>query len=60
LKRLALKIISIRNLIQFYQKYPNARSSLETMISIIKHANWFKALGLAEDFPDADRVKNSR
>jgi hypothetical protein len=30
------------------------------MISIIKHANWFKALGLAEDFPDADRVKNSR
>jgi mRNA interferase HigB len=29
-------------------------------MSITKYADWFKALGLAEDFSDADPVKNTR
>lgn len=53
-------IISLKNLIQFYQKYPNAKSSLETWISITKHANWQKPSDVVADFPDADPVKNSR
>ncbi|REG79489.1 type II toxin-antitoxin system HigB family toxin [Algoriphagus antarcticus] len=53
-------IISIKNLIQFYQKPPNSKSSLETWMSITKHANWLKPSDVVEDFPDADPVKNSR
>jgi mRNA interferase HigB len=52
-------IISLENLIQFYQEHPNAKSSLEIWMSITKHANWQKPSDVLEQFPDADPVKNS-
>jgi mRNA interferase HigB len=30
------------------------------MISIIKYADWLKPLGVAEDFSDADPIKDTR
>lgn len=53
-------IIAIRNLTQFHQKYPNAKSGLETWLSITKHANWRKPSDVVHDFPDADPIKNNR
>ncbi|WP_162339538.1 type II toxin-antitoxin system HigB family toxin [Cyclobacterium salsum] len=53
-------IIAIRNLVQFYQKHPDAKSSLETWLSITKHATWWKPSDVVKDFTDADPVKNNR
>ncbi|MEX2566880.1 MAG: type II toxin-antitoxin system HigB family toxin [Cyclobacteriaceae bacterium] len=53
-------IIAIRNLVQFYQKHPDAKSSLETWLSITKHATWWKPSDVVIDFKDADQVKNNR
>jgi hypothetical protein len=30
------------------------------MISITKYADWFKALGVVEDFSDADPIQDTR
>gem|GEM_PF-2648572 len=30
------------------------------MISIIKYADWLRPLGVVEDFPDADPIKDTR
>ncbi|SFT50839.1 mRNA interferase HigB [Algoriphagus locisalis] len=53
-------IISIKNLVQFYQKHPDSKSSIETWIAVTKHADWKKSLDILGDFPDADPVKNNR
>lgn len=53
-------IIAIQNLVQFYQKHPDARSSLQTLLSITKHATWRKPSDVVKDFTDADPVKNNR
>ena len=53
-------IISIKNLVDFYKKHPNARSSIETWLAITKNAIWEKSADVVNDFPDADPIKNNR
>lgn len=53
-------IISIKNLVVFYKKYPNAKTSLETWVSIAKNANWQKPSDVMNDFSEAKSVKNNR
>lgn len=52
-------IVAIRNLVQFYQKHPDAKSSWETWLPVTKNATWQKPSNAVQDFPDADPVKNS-
>jgi len=53
-------IISIKNLVDFYKKHPNAKSSIETWLAITKHAIWEKPVDVVKDLPDADPIKNNR
>jgi len=53
-------IISLKNIVQFYEKNPDAKSSLQTWIAITRHAIWRKPSDVVADFPDADPVKNNR
>jgi mRNA interferase HigB len=53
-------IISIKNLVDFYKKHPNAKSSIETWLAITKKAIWEKPADAVNDFPDADPIKNNR
>lgn len=53
-------IISVKNLVQFYQKHPDSKSSIETWIAVTKHSEWGKPSDVVRDFPDADPVKNNR
>lgn len=50
-------IVSIKNLVLFYKKYPNAKTSIETWVSIAKDANWKKPSDVKNDFSDAKPVK---
>ncbi|MFC4871958.1 type II toxin-antitoxin system HigB family toxin [Negadavirga shengliensis] len=47
-------------MVQFYQKHPDAKSSIETWRAIAKNAEWQKPSDVVRDFPDADPVKNNR
>lgn len=53
-------IIAIKNLKEFIKWHPASKSSLETWIAIVKHADWKKSFDVVRDFPDADPVKNNR
>jgi mRNA interferase HigB len=53
-------IIAIKNLVEFYKKHPDAKSSIETWLAIAKAANWEKPSDVVEDFPSADPIKNNR
>ena len=53
-------IVSIKNLVLFYEKYPNAKTSIETWVSIAKDADWKKPSDVKNDFTDAKPVKNNR
>lgn len=53
-------IISIKNLVDFYKKHPNAKSSIETWLAITKKVIWEKPSDAVNDFPDADPIKNNR
>ena len=53
-------IVSIKNLVVFYEKYPNARTSIETWVSIAKDANWKKPSDVTNDFSNAKQIKNNR
>jgi len=53
-------IISFKNLVDFYKKHPNAKSSIETWLAITKKAIWEKPSDAVNDFPDADPIKNNR
>ncbi|WP_226391183.1 type II toxin-antitoxin system HigB family toxin [Penaeicola halotolerans] len=53
-------IIAIKNLIAFYQKHPDAKSSIETWLAVVRHATWQKPSDVVQDFPDADPIKNNR
>lgn len=53
-------IIAIKNLVQFYERHPDSKASLETWIAIVKNVNWQKSLVVVKDLPDADPVKNNR
>ncbi|MDO6435885.1 type II toxin-antitoxin system HigB family toxin [Cyclobacterium sp. 1_MG-2023] len=53
-------IVSIKNLIAFYEKYPDAKTSIETWVSIAKSANWQKPSDVINDFSKAKTLKNKR
>jgi len=53
-------IIAVRNIIEFYQKHPDAKASLETWLAITKHADWEKPSDVVQSIPDADPIKNNR
>ena len=52
-------IIAVKNLVQFYERHPDSKSSIETWIAIVKNADWQKSLDVVKDSPDADPVKNT-
>jgi mRNA interferase HigB len=53
-------IISIKNLVEFYENHPNSKTSLQYWIMVTKHSVWQKASDVLQDFPNADPVKNNR
>jgi mRNA interferase HigB len=53
-------IISLKHLVEFYEKQPNSKTSLQTWIAVTKHTVWQKPSDVLQDFPDADPVKNNR
>ncbi|HSI76705.1 MAG TPA: type II toxin-antitoxin system HigB family toxin [Lunatimonas sp.] len=53
-------IISVKNLVEFYKRHPDAKASLETWLAITKSAYWEKSLDVVKDFPLADPIKNNR
>ena len=53
-------IIALKNLTEFVKRHPDSKSSIETWMSIVKHADWKIPSDVVRDFPDADPVKNNR
>ena len=53
-------IISLKHLVEFYEKHPNSKTSLQYWIMVTKHTVWQKPSDILQDFPDADPVKNNR
>jgi len=53
-------IIALKHLVEFYEKHPNSKTSLQTWIAVTKHTVWQKPSDVLQDFPDADPVKNNR
>lgn len=53
-------IIAVKNIVEFYQKHPDSKISLENWVAITKHATWNKPSDVVLDFPDADPIKNNR
>ncbi|UCS94902.1 type II toxin-antitoxin system HigB family toxin [Echinicola marina] len=53
-------IIAVKNIVEFYQKHPDSRISLENWMAITKYAIWNKPSDVVLDFPDADPIKNNR
>ncbi len=53
-------IIALKNLTEFVKNHPDSKSSIETWMSITKHADWKIPSDVVRDFPDADPVKNNR
>lgn len=53
-------IIALKNLTEFIKRFPDSKSSIETWMSIVKHADWKIPSDVVRDFPDADPVKNNR
>jgi mRNA interferase HigB len=49
-------IIALRNLVNFYEKHPDAKASLETWVSITKEAVWKMPLDVVKDFLDAVKL----
>ena len=53
-------ITALKNLTEFVKRHPDSKSSIETWMSIVKHADWKIPSDVVRDFPDADPVKNNR
>ena len=53
-------IISLKHLVEFYEKHPNSKTSILIWIAVTKHTVWQKPSDVLQDFPDADPVKNNR
>lgn len=52
-----MHIISLRRLRQFWEKHPDAESSLRAWFEQVRHAKWTNLAHLKRRFPSADQVK---
>ncbi len=53
-------IIAVKNIVEFYRKHPDSKTSLQNWMAIVRHAEWKKSTDVIANFPDADPVKNNR
>lgn len=55
-----MRIISIRNLKDFWDQHPDAKGPLEAWIDEVKHANWQNSHSIKARYPKASVLGNKR
>ncbi|RAJ90819.1 mRNA interferase HigB [Larkinella arboricola] len=55
-----MRIISVKYIVNFYEKHPASKSSLDAFVSEVKAADWQKPNDIIERFPSADLITSKR
>jgi len=54
------RIVSKKTLVEFWEKYPDAKTQLETWFKIANKAKWLKPNDVKSDYPNASIIAGNR